>query len=324
MTRARSALVSASILALATATSAARADDPVAAEALFTEGRALLEKGRFDEACDRFTRSQQLEPAVGTLINVGECFERNKLYASAWGAFREAVNLAVKRNDPRVALARSKAARVEPRVARLTVAVDSVIAGLSVVRNGATVEPAAFNTAIPVDPGPQTLVVTAPNRRPWQTKVDLREGETSTVRIPNLVLQPSVADAPPPPVAPAQPAERPSGTPAQARVAVGLEIGGGVLLAGGLVFGALAIGKWSSVTEACPNARCPTVEERDRREGDRESASTFATASTIMGIAGGAALVTGIVLHVTAPEKQVSVVPTLDRAGAGFVATLRL
>jgi hypothetical protein len=30
------------------------------------------------------------------------------------------------------------------------------------------------------------------------------------------------------------------------------------------------------------------------------------------------------VLHLTAPEKRVSIVPTVDRTGGGFLATLRL
>jgi hypothetical protein len=320
MSRARLGCVAAVAIAVLSTSATAHADDAVAAEALFKEGLALRDKGRIEEACDLFLRSEQLDQAVGTLINVGECFEQTKRYASAWGAFREAVNLAVRRHDPRAEYARDKAAHVEPRMARLTLAVDPRLAGASVTRNGISVDPAAFNTSIPVDPGPQSVVVTAPNRKPWKAKVDLREGEAKALQVPELEVLPTPVGVP---VTPRPPAEEPTGT-TQSKVALGLEIGGGIVLATGLVFGALAITTWSSVQNTCPNAQCANSADRDRLDADQKRTSTFAAVSTVTTLVGGAALVGGIVLHLTAPARRVSVAPTFDRTSCGFLATLRL
>jgi hypothetical protein len=315
MRHAARAVVLAGTTALITMTTTVRAGD-VAAEALFKEGRALLASGRIEEACDRFRRSAEIEPRVGTLLNVGECFERTRQYASAWGAFREAANLAARGGDDREGLAREKAALVERRAARLTLTVAPPSRGASVTRNGVRVDPAAFDTAIPVDPGAQDIVVAAPDRKPWRARLQLLEGESGRLAVPPLERLPA---APPP-----RPDAADPGAGTQAKVGIGLEIGGGVTLATGLLFGALAMNKWSSVEDTCPNARCPSAGDRDRLESDRRRASTFATVSTVTTIAGGAVLAAGVVIHLTAPARGVTLTPAVDRNGGAFVATLQL
>ena len=91
------------------------------------------------------------------------------------------------------------------------------------------------------------------------------------------------------------------------RVAFGVGVGGVAAVAGGLVLGAIAIGKWSSVTDACPVtdgvALCPSETVQAQRRDDAESAQTFATVSTIVTGVGLVALATGIVLGLTAPTR---------------------
>src|SRR5258708_13477040 len=40
--------------------------DPVAAQALYDDGRKLMEKKKYAEACAKFEESQRLDPGVGT------------------------------------------------------------------------------------------------------------------------------------------------------------------------------------------------------------------------------------------------------------------
>ncbi len=320
--RQRLAAVALVLGAALSAAPAARADDTkvVAAEALFNEGRALLDRGRFEEACERFERSEQIDPAVGTLLNLGECYEKLDRIASAWAAYRQAVALAVTRNDERRAtLARRAAANVEPRLARLSIAVDEKVPGLVVTRNGTPVDAAAFDTPVPVDAGPQVVIATAPARKPWQTTIEVAQGSSELLRVPPLVIDPS-ADAAPSSEAPAE--RQPNST--QRTVAIALEIGGGAVLAGGLLFGGLAAARWSSVEESCPDGRCPTEAERQRRASDADAAQTFATLSNVSLAVGGAALVAGIVLHLTAPNRRLTIAPAFDRRSVGFVASLGL
>src|SRR3954465_9465866 len=65
-----------------------------AAEALFNQGRDLMTAGKFVEACPKFEASQQLDPGLGTMLNLAECYEKTGRTASAWAEYREAIPLA--------------------------------------------------------------------------------------------------------------------------------------------------------------------------------------------------------------------------------------
>src|SRR5262245_38802765 len=70
-----------------------------AAERLFLDGRELIKQGRLAAGCAKLQASEELEPSVGTLLNLGDCRERLGQTASAWAAFRKAE--AIARRDDR-------------------------------------------------------------------------------------------------------------------------------------------------------------------------------------------------------------------------------
>lgn len=294
------------LLATVTAVGApanAQSSSSAAALALFNDGRALEESGRYREASERFERSQELVPAVGTLLNLGACYEKLHRTASAWGAYSQAANLAVTMHDPgRQARARALADAIEPRVAKLTI-VTPPGKDLTVTLDGRRVEPAVFDTSTPVDAGRYTVEANAPGRTPWSASVEIKDGAEQTVSIPELSL---------PPVAPVVPVPDTRRT-----VGIGLEIGGGAVLAAGLVFGALAIGGWSSVEDRCPGGTCPDRATRESQQADRDRAATFATVSTVTTLVGAAALAGGIALHLTSRRHVVALGP------GGLTFTLR-
>ena len=51
----------------------------------YDEGRELLQQKRYAEACDRFARSQELDPSAGALFNLGDCNEKQGKIASLIG-----------------------------------------------------------------------------------------------------------------------------------------------------------------------------------------------------------------------------------------------
>ena len=58
--------------------------DPAVAKRLFSEGRVLYDQGKFIEACVLFEKSFELDPAVGTKLNLAECAERDDKPRAAW------------------------------------------------------------------------------------------------------------------------------------------------------------------------------------------------------------------------------------------------
>src|SRR5450631_2539890 len=97
----------------------ARADAGTA-QALFDEGKRLMQAGKLDEACPKLQKSFEIDPAGGTLLHLASCFEQAGKLASAWLRYNDALSMAKRdhRKD-REDAARGKVADLEPRLARL-------------------------------------------------------------------------------------------------------------------------------------------------------------------------------------------------------------
>ena len=57
-------------------TSLAHAGDAATAEALFREGRTLMDAGNYTAACPKLAESYAQDAATGTLLALGMCQER--------------------------------------------------------------------------------------------------------------------------------------------------------------------------------------------------------------------------------------------------------
>lgn len=211
-------LVIAAILAVRA--TPARAD--AAAEALFREGRELIKAGDIAGACDRFQRSNAIEAKVGTLLNLGDCREQQGQLADAWSAFSDARSLATVQGDGRADEAGRRAAVLEPKLAWLTIAVETEgrAPELAISRNGAPVAAAVWDRSVPVDPGTHAITAVAPGYKPWSQSITLAIGTRTSIDVPALAIDP---DAPKPEVP--EPPGRPI-TPPLPWVGFGLAAGG--------------------------------------------------------------------------------------------------
>lgn len=171
------------------APAAASAAEPSEADRLFTEGRDLLEKGRFAEACEKLRRSDELAPAIGTLINLGYCYEQIGRLRSAMDAYAEAELLAKEaKDDKREKFAHERFAAVEPKALKLVIRVaERPDSGVEVKRNGVVVPPASWGVPVAVDPDDFVITAEAPGRLPWRGAVIGRgEGAVVTIVVPPL------------------------------------------------------------------------------------------------------------------------------------------
>jgi len=289
-----------------------------AAEALFNQGRDLMTAGKFVEACPKFEASQQLDPGLGTMLNLAECYEKTGRTASAWAEYREAIPLArAAGSKARLDLATERAQALQERLSTLTIRAmsgDDADPHLEVRRDGVTLQPAELGSPIPVDPGEHVVEAVAPGKQPWSSKVQVT-GDSAKISVEIPKLQASSDSAPPSATPAATPVvtttpdnsppamDKPSGA---AQRTTGLVFGGvGVVGIGlGAFFGLQASSKWSDA-----KAKCTDYPYGCGAEGTdlRSSAHSQATVSTVAFVAGGALLATGVVLYLTAPSTKQNV-----------------
>lgn len=291
--------------ASAQATGAARAS----AEALFEEGRRLMAEGKLAEACPKLESSQRLDPGVGTLLNLADCYSKLGRTASAWAAFREAGSAArAQGSAEREAVARERASALEPQLSYLTI-VQWKGQSVTITRNGEQVDPAMLDTPMPVDPGEHTIVAAAPGKREWSTKVDVGpNGQRASVTIPILPDEPIVQVATP--AAAAQPgvdAGSSSSGDTQRWLAVGAGVVGVAGIVIGTVFGLQAGSKWDDAQACDKDPSCPNAGTLS------DDASSAATISTVGFVVGGLGIAGGLALWLTAPDSESSA--TASRAG---------
>jgi len=158
------------------------------AETLYNNALNLMEEGRNEEACPLLEQSQKIDPAVGTLLYLGLCYERTGRTASAWVTYRAAGEAGRRGNQvERSRIALENAARLEPELTRLTIVMPESSPDATFSLDGAPLGSVAVGMAMPVDPGEHVIEVQAPGMRPVEMRVEVKAGERDhTVSIPRL------------------------------------------------------------------------------------------------------------------------------------------
>jgi hypothetical protein len=277
-----------------------------AAESLFQEARKMMDAKRYGDACPKFAASQKISPAIGTLLNLADCYEKNNQLASAWARFHEAIALAQRLGRTnREQTARERADKLEPRLIKLTIL--SHASGLEVKLDGNSIDPAVLGTPIPVDAGKHTVEASAKNKKSFTKEVEVSE----KLKNPSVDIPPLLEDE-----APAKdgkdtkdhkftepPKEERSGWPVQKTIGIVVAGAGVVALGVGGVFGLKTSSTWRDAQSHCTsNLDC------DAQGVDLAAqAKSSGNIATIAVIAGGVLLAGGAVLFFTAPSRKASV-----------------
>lgn len=290
-----------------------------AAEALFNDARSLMAAGRYDEAIAKLQASQNLDPALGTMLNLAECYEKTGKIASAWAQYREVVSLARQSGaKEREDFAEQKSRALEPRISKLAIKLTPAAgdpSSMTITRDGDVVSAAELAVPIPVDPGKHVIEVRAPGKAPWSLTVEIGEGSsTKAVEIPALMDAPGNAQ-PTPATNPATPAAQNDGS--TQRVLALVSGGVGVVGIGlGTVFGLKASSSWSDAKGECSAYPYGCTQ---KGLSDKDDAQSQATISTIGFIVGGVGLAGGLALWFTAgSSKKEAASLTLRPGGIDF------
>ena len=284
------------------------ATEKATAEALFQQGTDLMAEKQYAAACEKFAGSQQLDPALGTVLRLADCNDRIGKSASAWAMFKEGASMARSRNEPeRQRMADERGAELEKRLSRLEIKLETknVPAGFELKLNGMSIPRATWDSALPVDPGRQRLEASAPGRVTWTGSVEVPDGPAMrSIEVPALVAKPASAESG------SSGATLSASSMSQARDAVsspgstqrtvGFVTGAlgliGLGVGGFLGYRAYSLNKDS--LEQC-NADDPNSCTADGKSL-RDDAQSAAMGSTIALAAGGALAVGGLVLVLTA------------------------
>jgi len=316
-------------LCAADARADATTDQKAAAQVLFEGGRTLVEQGRFAEACPKFAESEKLDPGIGTLLWLADCYEGSGQSASAWATFKEAAAAASQVHDKREQVARQRAQILEPKLPRLMIVVSPEAAsqGLIVERDGVAIGAPQWGLPVPLDPGVHTLQAKAPDHKPWTTTVQLpATPDTLQVTIPVLdAIEAPLPPAPAIPVVPpsmidASPGEtRSTSAPGSAQRTVGLVVAGAGLVGVGVgtyfSFHAKSIYDGATSSGHCQaNNQCDATGKQDRA-----SAFGQATAATVLMAVGAGAIATGVVLYFIAPKREPVAVALAPSARGGSI-----
>lgn len=274
------------------------------AEKLFRDGKTLIAAGRIGEACEAFEGSWRKDPVVSTLLNLADCRERNRQYASAWGHFLEAARRSADQPAFRET-AHERAQRLEARLSYLIINVPdgSRIEGLTITRNDVPVDVAEWNRDMPVDGGRYTIKGKAPGYEPWWTTVTVGEsGDKQSVNVPRFQEA----------TAPHVEAAGGSRFTTRRKAAIGAWAVGAIGLGAGLALELTARGTYDDAKAAMDNAT--------RRER-YDAANRERLIGTVVAGVGVAAVAAGVVLWVTgtpASREGVAIVPIVGGDAAGI------
>ena len=224
----------------------ARGDDRALAETLFFTARGMMEAKRYADACPKLAESYRLDPAAGTLINLGVCDEQIGKIASAWGELKQSLAEARRANNQgRIELASERIAAIEPELPFLSIEVPAAarVPGLEVLRNGTPIQAAGWATELPVDPGRVEIVARAPGYKTKTRTLTLARRQHLTIQLEKLDLAPVVV------LAPSETGSHWTGRKTAGVMLAGLGL---VAVAGGAFFGLNAISERKTSDSDCP------------------------------------------------------------------------
>jgi hypothetical protein len=300
--RVRAALLAGIALSAALLGPAAHAEtspsDKALAETLFRDARKAMQKKDYAKACPLLAESHRLDPALGTLLNLAVCHQQEGKTATAWAEFNSAARIAGKTGDmDRATLARDKATALESILSKIVIDVPQPQPEMEIKLDGRAIGEAAWDRALPTDPGEHKLLVSAPG---WEAEtIELHVPPGPSTQHVDVTLHKRLAESARPAAstsASAVPVIMPVMTvgPGESTQQSTLRTVGWIAGAAGIVgigvgsyLGLRALSKQSVVEDNCKGAACnQTGYDADH---DAHIAATWSTVAFGVGVVGLAA-----------------------------------
>lgn len=177
-----SAFAGALALLVLVSNGAAAQDDTERARALFTEGLELADRGEWQEAAVKFRATLRLRQSPAVVYNLAVALEHTGAFAEASELLETVIE------DPTAERAMVRDARrlhrsIQPRLARVTIQLESDLAGATIRIGDEEVAGDRIGQPIPVDPGTHAVVLMRGSRVVERQQVSVVEGASETVTL---------------------------------------------------------------------------------------------------------------------------------------------
>ncbi len=297
-----------------------QSDEQKRADALFAEGRKLVEAHDDAGACAKFGEAIKLDPdAAGTMLNLGRCNENLKKYRTALYWFRKAQARAHETNLPDYEKAAGEhTTSLASLVATVKIAVTGDLPEAHVKIDGEEIKPDEYLHA-EVDPGHHTLDAGAPGKLNVHQEFDVegKGGQTLTITFvagDNSVLIDRGAK--------------------RRKYALITAAAGGVLVVTSLIISAYAKLEYNKCIDSSNvpkgstdggHSDCPVADATAAISYDDDKWRLARDYATPIFIVGAAAFGVATYMYLTAPQKErvdrTVFVPTLTPDQVGFVVS---
>ena len=290
------------------------------AEGLYRKALNLMAASSASQACPLLEKSQKLDPAVGTLYHLADCYEQVGRLDQAYFKFVRVADLCKAAGQiEREQAARARADLLLGRLPSVVIQVDGATnAGLQVTCDDIPMPLEQWGKVIALEPGQHRFEAHAPGYQSWRTTIDVVPGASPIqVKIPRLT---PLVTAPPtavestngsPPYLEPQASEATSATDLRA---VGWITGaaGIASLGAAVILGLEAKSEYDQSDRYCDGNLC----HDERGVSLRQDAMTYADFSTAFSILGAVAVGAGATILFALPTSE----PTTPDAGGGVGA----
>jgi hypothetical protein len=172
------------------------------AQELFVRGQALLRENQVAAACAVLAESLAVDPALGTLLNLALCHERDGKLASAWKEYGQASEWARRGGEPerqRREFAEERARTLRASIPKLSIWLAGPTPGLRILLDQRALLPGELTQETALDPGDHELVVESGGQLLMRASVVAEVGRTTivTVVLPRIDVPRQHSDVPP-------------------------------------------------------------------------------------------------------------------------------
>jgi hypothetical protein len=256
---------------------------------LRNQGNQLFEDGSYPEALDKFQQAYAIFPSPKILLNIGTTqrnLGRNPEAAETYEKYLQAPD----RDPARVPEVERTIKEIDAVVGHITV--KATVAGSTVTIDGKELGAAPLERTLRVEPGAHKVVAEKAGMQAFVGTLTLKGGETQ------------IAEADPTPPGVVTKTNTVTVESGKGQRIAAIVVGATGLAAGvvGGVFGGIALSQNGDAADHC-RADFPEVCDAEGFSLGA-TASQSATVSTVLLSVGGAALLGGVILWVTAPTKR--------------------